>query len=248
MEEKDKIKVDTNVESIKVETKPQDNKSLAVTNNKLTDTNNNTTIVDDIIFKTAQESKQVKDVIDLAATSKALQDEKTVNKIVSEKTEELQRDAEAKKIKAETDKIKEEVEKVKQEMEKEIAELEKQKKTLEGEVDKLKALDDKATAYFNANKSILKCIGVREKLSLKAMQWLMVPAGIVFAIFQIILLPFSLLGFGIEQIMNIVETVCGKIAKGGWKVVLSILVTVLILALVGFIYYAVVNWAGNIFG
>lgn len=248
MEEKDKIKVDTNVEPIKVETKPQDNKSLAVTNNKLTDTNNNTTIVDDIIFKTAQESKQVKDVIDLAATSKALQDEKTVNKIVSEKTEELQRDAEAKKIKAETDKIKEEVEKVKQEMEKEIAELEKQKKTLEGEVDKLKALDDKATAYFNANKSILKCIGVREKLSLKAMQWLMVPAGIVFAIFQIILLPFSLLGFGIEQIMNIVETVCGKIAKGGWKVVLSILVTVLILALVGFIYYAVVNWAGNIFG
>lgn len=229
----DNVKVDS--EKLKVEP----SKDLIVKEeNKVEISNDN--MVDDIILQTAKASKDVKSVIDLAATSRALQNEKTVEKIVSEKTEELQHDAEAKKIKAETDKIREEVDKVKQEMEKELAELEKQKKALEAEVARLKALDDKAKQYFESNKSILKCIGVREPLSLKAMQCLMIPASVIFAIFQVILLPFSLIGFSIESIMNIVEAVCGKIAKGGWKIALSIIVVALVLALVGGIYYLIV--------
>lgn len=204
-------------------------------------------MVDSAIQTKAKEIKDVKEVIDLAATSKALQNEKTVDKIVSEKTEELYRDAEAKKIKAETDKIKEEVLKVKQQAEKEIAELEKTKSVLEGQVEELKAIDNKAQAFFDANKSILRCVGIREKLSLKAMQVWIYPASVIFAIFQVLLMPFSLLGFMIEQLMNIVEGVCGKIAKGGWKIVATILVTVVILGLVAGIYYLVINFGSKIF-
>lgn len=203
--------------------------------------------VNDIIIQNARQSTDVKNVIDLAATSKALQNEKTVDKIVKEKTDELITDAEKKKIEAETEKIRQEAEKVKQEKEKEIAALEKIKSKLEGEVANLKAEDDKANAFFEANKSILKCVGVREKLSLKAMQWLMVPAGIVFTIFQILLLPFSLIGFAIESLMTIVTAVCGKIAKGGWKIAMSILVTVVIVAMLAGIYYLVVHYSGVIF-
>lgn len=204
--------------------------------------------VNDLIIKSAKEQDNVKGVIDLAATSKALQNDKTVEKIVDEKTKELITDAEKKKIEAETNKIRQEAEKVKQEKEKEIAELEKTKNRLEGEVANLKAEDDKASAFFEANKSILKCVGVREKLSLKAMQGLMFPASIVFTIFQIILLPFSLLGFAIESLMNIVGAVCGKIAKNGWKVAISIIVTIVIVAMVAGIYYLVVHYGGVIFG
>ena len=57
--------------------------------------------VNDIIIKNAQNSNNVKSVIDLAATSKALENEKTVDKIVDEKTQELIRDAESKKIESE---------------------------------------------------------------------------------------------------------------------------------------------------
>ena len=198
--------------------------------------------VNEIIIKNAQESNNVKNVIDLAATSKALQDDKIVGKIVDEKQKELITDAEKKKIEAETEKIKQEAEKIKQEKEKEIAELEKVKNRLEGEVANLRAEDDKAQAFFDSNKSILKCIGIREKLSLKTMELLMFPAGVVFTIFQIILLPFSLIGFAIESLMTIVEIVCGKIAKGGWKIVLSILVAIIIIALLVGCYYVATNY------
>jgi len=216
-------------------------------NNLPTNTSNVNDAVNDIIIRSAKNSENVKNVIDLAATSKALQDEKTVGKIVDEKTKELITDAEKKKVEAETDKIRQEAEKVKQEKEKEIAQLEKTKNILEGEVANLKAEDDKAVAFFNANKSVLKCIGIREKLSLKAMQWLMLPAAIVFTIFQIILLPFSLIGFAIESLTTIVTAVCGKIATGAWKIVLSILATVIIVGMIVGIYYVVVHYSGIIF-
>ena len=235
----EEIKVDSSL--VKVE--PED-KKLVQSNN--TAFKNEDEMVNSMIYKSANSAADVKDVINLAATKKALEDENTVKKIVSEKTEELQHDAEAKKVEAETSKIRRETEKVKQEMERELAALEKQKKELEAEVSKLRELDNKAQAYFDANKSILKCIGVREKLSLKAMQWLMIPASIVFTIFQILLLPFSLVGFGIESIMNIVDAVCGKIAKGGLKIALSVISLAVVLGLVGGIYYLVIYLTGKL--
>lgn len=204
-------------------------------------------IVTNIIVKTAQASNQVKDVIDLAATSKALEKKETVDKIVEEKTKELISDAEKKKIESETEKIRQEAEKVRKEEEKKIAELTKIKNTLSGEIDNLKAEDDKALAYFNANKSILRCVGVREKLSLKAMHFWMYPASFVYILFQIILFPFTLVGFAVEQLIGIVEAVCGKIAKGGWKIVVAIITAVIIVGLIAGIYYLVTHYAIKLF-
>ncbi|MEG1565305.1 MAG: hypothetical protein RR342_01005 [Bacilli bacterium] len=232
-----KINANTVKDAVISENKPENSLSTVTVDNT----------VNDIIIQNAKNSNNVKSVIDLAATSKALQNEKTVDKIVNEKTQELITDAEKKKIESETDKIRQEAEKVKKEQEKQIAELDKIKTKLEGEIANLKAEDNKAQAFFDSNKSILKCVGVREKLSLKAMQWLMVPAGIVFTIFQIILLPFSLVGFAIESLMNIVGAVCGKIAKSGWKIALSILTTVVIVALLFGCYYAFTHWIVQLF-
>ena len=204
-------------------------------------------IVTNIIVKTAQASNQVKDVIDLAATSKALEKKETVDKIVEEKTKELISDAEKKKIESETEKIRQEADKVRREEEKKIAELTKIKNTLSGEIDNLKAEDDKALAYFNANKSILRCVGVREKLSLKAMHFWMYPASFVYILFQIILFPFTLVGFAVEQLIGIVEAVCGKIAKGGWKIVVAIITAVIIVGLIAGIYYLVTHYAIQLF-
>lgn len=200
--------------------------------------------IEESIVEAARKTTDIKQAIDLASTAKALEKDTTVAKLVDEKTDELIKDAEAKKIKAETDKIKEEVGRVRAQAEKELEELSKAKKRLEAEVEELQAQDDKAKAYFEANKSVLKTIGIREKLSLSAMQVLMFPAGVVFTLFQIILLPFSLIGFAIEQIMNIIDAVCGKVAKGGLKIILSILVVITVLGLVFGIYWLVTS---NIF-
>lgn len=232
--EQEKLKVDANL--VKVENSEEIGIPVA-----------DDDIVTNIIVKTAQASNQVKDVIDLAATSKALEKKETVDKIVEEKTKELISDAEKKKIESEAEKIRQEADKVRREEEKKIAELNKIKTTLEGEIDNLKAEDDKALAYFNANKSILRCVGVREKLSLKAMHFWMYPASFVYILFQIILFPFTLVGFAVEQLIGIVEAVCGKIAKGGWKIVVAIITAVIIVGLIAGIYYLVTHYAIQLF-
>lgn len=204
--------------------------------------------INDLIDNKVKNTTDVKTAIDLLSTRTALKQDGTIGKLVEEKQQELKNDAEAKRIKAETDRIKEEVDKVKQEAEKEIAEYnrqidayKKEAEKLAAEVGKLQGQDDKAKQFFESNKSVLKCIGVREKLSLKAMQWLMIPAGIVYTIFQIILLPFSLLGFAMEAIMNIVDAVCGKISKAGLKIVLSIVVVLVVIGLAFGAYYLFAN-------
>lgn len=198
-------------------------------------------MVEVAITNNAQTTSSVKDIIDLASTKKALEKEGTVRKLTEEKTEELVNDAIQKRIKAETDKVNEEVKKVKAEAEKQLAELQKSIDAKKAEAEELEAQDRKAEAFYTANKSILRCIGVRERLSLKAMIVLMFPASIVFALMQILLSPISLVGFAIEQIMNIVDAVCGKITKAGWKIALSICIIIIILGLAFGIYWVATN-------
>jgi len=203
--------------------------------------------VNETLIEKARKSDNVKDVIDLAATSAALREKDTVDKLVDEKTEELIHDAEKKKIESETDKIKQQAARVKEEQEREVAELEKTKAKLEGEVANLKAEDNKAQAYFEANKSILRTVGIREKLSLKAMQALMFPAAIIYTIFQIILLPFHLVGFAAEALLNIIGAICGRVVNHAWKIALTIIVTILIAAAIVGCYWAatsgIISWA-----
>lgn len=189
-----------------------------------------TQMVDDVITEQAKGITDVKQVVDLYATKTALQQSETVEKVVTEKQEELRNDAEAKRIQAETAKISQEVEKVRQEKEKQLAELDKVISAKQKEVEQLKADGDKAQAFFDSNKDILKHIGIRERKSMKTMQALMIPATIVFIIVQILLFPLTFMGLLLETVVNILGGVCGAIKNNALKIVLSILVIVLLLA------------------
>lgn len=233
----DPIKVNTSAVSV---INPQDEDKNAKNSSNLP---SDESLIRAAIIESAKASGDIKSVIDLAATSKALENEQTVDKLVKEKTDELKADAEAKKTQSEINKIREEAEKVRQETQREIAKLEGEKDALTADVERLKTLDNKAEAFFNANKSILRCIGVREKLSLKVMMGLMAPATALFIFFQILLLPLSLIGFIVEAITGIVGAISGGIAKNGWKIFVAILSTALIAALVVGIYWLVIKFA-----
>ena len=116
--------------------------------------------VSKIITDKVNGTDNVKTAIDLLTTKTALQQEGVVEKLVDEKEQELVKDAETKKINAETEKIK-------KEKEREIAEFDKIIYAKQKEIEQLKVEADKAQAFFDSNKDILKYIGVREKKSLK---------------------------------------------------------------------------------
>lgn len=192
-----------------------------------------TDMVGAVIAQKAKETTNVKDTIDLLATDTALKQDGTVEKIVAEKTEELKNDAEAKRIQAETERIKQEVDKVKQESEKQIAELEKEKNRLQAEVEQMAKEADKADAYFQANKDILKCVGIHSKKTLKVMQGWMIPASIIFAILQFLKLPITICGALLEGIIDVVGGVCGSVKHNALKIVIAVVVVLLLVGALG---------------
>nr|DAK85911.1 MAG TPA: vesicle-associated membrane protein 2 [Caudoviricetes sp.] len=187
-----------------------------------------------VIEQNARSTSNVKETIDLLSTKKALEQDGTVDTLVAEKTAELKNDAEAKRVQAETARIQQEVEKVKQEGEKEIAELTKVKNKLQAEVEQMAKEADKAEAYFEANKDILKCAGITTKKTLPVMKaWLWV-ASLVFIIIQIIKLPITIVGSLVEGVINIIGDVCGAVKNNAIRVTVSVFViAVLIAAFVG---------------
>ena len=110
--------------------------------------------VNDLLDKNIKQTDNVKTAIDYFATKTALEQEENITKVVTEKQEELENDARAKRIKAETDRINEEVKKVIAEKEKEIEEYDKLITAKKKEVEQLKADSDKAQAFFDANAEI----------------------------------------------------------------------------------------------
>ena len=185
--------------------------------------------INNLLDEKVKQTSDVKTAIDILATKTALEQKETLEKVVVEKEEELRNDAEAKRIQAETDRISKEVEKVRQEKEKQLAELDKVISAKQKEVEQLKADSDKAQAFFDSNKDILKYIGIREKKSMKAMQGLMFPATIIFVIVQILLFPLTFIGLLLETIVNILGGICGTITNNALKIVLSILIVALLL-------------------
>lgn len=194
------------------------------------------TEIDTLIDEKVKNSDNLKSAIDLFATKTALKQEETLNKVVEEKQEELRNDAEAKRVQSETERITKEVEKVKQEKEKKIAELDKEIVAKKKEVEKLNAESDKAQAFFESNKDILKYIGIREKKSTKTMQYLMLPATLVFIFVQILIFPITLCGLVLETIIGILGGICGAIKNQALKIVITILV-LLVIAGVSFCTY-----------
>lgn len=198
-----------------------------------------------LIDEQAKSTDDVKKAIDLLATKTALADQDNVDKIVEEKSEELRNDAEAKRIEAETAKIHKEVEKVKQEAEKQLAELDKQIQSKRKEVEDLRAESDKEDAYFVRNKEILKYVNVRTKKTLKVMKTLMLPATVIFFIVQVLLFPITVCGLILENVVNIVGSICGAIKSNVWKIISSTLVVLIILTAFVLVYYYGIDFLKN---
>ena len=202
----------------------------------------NKSITDNVIDAQRHSAMTVKEAIDLQATKTALEQEENVQMIVQTKGQELLNDAQAKRVQAETERIKKETEKILQEREKELANLQKDIDNLKKQAEQIRAENDKAQQFFESHKSILKCVGIREKLSLKAMQFWLYPASIVYAIFQALLLPITICGFTFEQIVSILDAVCGKIQKGAFRIIISVLTIVLIGGIVFGCYWLIAHY------
>lgn len=199
-------------------------KALELVNQKTkTDTQ-----VNDLIKQKVNETDDVKKAIDLYTTKSALEQEGVVEKLVTEKQEELITDAEAKKIEAETQKILREAEKLKQEKEKELAEIDKEIARKKGEIEQLKVENDKAQTFFESNEDILSCIGIKSKKTLKVMYTLMIPATFIFILIRILALPLTISGKLVEIIIDIVGGICKAIKNNALKIIISVLVIVLL--------------------
>lgn len=192
--------------------------------------------VDTLLTDKLNKTENVKDAIDILATKTALTKTGVVDKVVEEKAEELRNDAEAKRLIAEQERILQERNRELAEKERQTAEFDKIIAQKEKEVEALNKEADKAKAYFDANKEILKYIGVRNKKSLGTMKTLMYPAGILFAIVQILILPLTFCGVIIESIVGIVGSICGEIKNNAWKIVLSIFVILVVVAVLVLAY------------
>lgn len=189
-----------------------------------------------LLDQKAEKTEDVKTAIDLLATREALNQEENVDKLIKEKAEELRNDAEAKRVKAEADRINEEAKKVIAEKEKQLEEFDKEISARQKEVEHLKAEADKSQAFFEANGEILKYIGVRTKKSLGVMKGLMAPATIIFTIVQILMFPLTLCGVIIEALVGIVGGVCGTIKNNALKMIATIGLAVLIMAILVAVY------------
>lgn len=209
---------------------------INVKKNEIAEVQEKNNTITTLLDNKAQETDNVKTAIDILATKTALEQKDTVEKIVTEKTYELKNDAETKRVEAETKRINEEVKRVSAQQEKEIAELDKTIASKKKEIENLNTENDKAIAYFKSNKEILKCVGIRNPLTLKAMQRLMIIASIIFTVFQIILLPLTLIGTFLECVINIIGSICGEIKNNGLKIILSIVIGIIIVSLVVLAY------------
>lgn len=217
------------------ESEAVENKEIVpTTQNAPAEVAENNDMLSTVIEQNARATTNVKETIDLLSTKRALEQEGTVETLVAEKTEELKNDAIAKRVQAETEKIHQEVEKVRQEGEKEIAQLVKEKNKLQAEVEAMEKEADKAEAYFQANKDILKCAGITSKKTLSVMKAWMWMAGFVFILIQIIKLPITIIGGLVEGIIDIIGGICGVIKNNALKITVSLVVIlVLIAAFVG---------------
>lgn len=199
-------------------------------------------ITENVINAQKDTPMTLKEAIDLEATKTALEQEENVKMIVQTKGQELLNDAQAKRVEAETARIKKEEEKIQQERQKEIANYQKEIDVLKKQADQLKAESDKAQQFFDNHKSILKCIGVREKLGLKAMQWWLVPASVIYGIFQILLLPVTICGFLVEQVINILSAICDKLKNSAVRIIISILVVLFVATVVVGCYWLIAHY------
>ena len=173
-----------------------------------------TAIVQDALSNAATQATTLKEVIDIGVTSKALQKDGVVETLTGKKEKELNEDADARVAKAETERI------------------EKEKERTEAEKHKIIEETEKAKAYFNAHKEVLKYGFCKEAMTIPYMRVMAVIGTVLMYIIKAIGLPIFIVGKIVEMIIDIVGDIGGKITSNAVKIIVSVFVALLLIAVV----------------
>lgn len=163
---------------------------------------------------------ETKQFIDNLATKHALSDASIFGKLVEEKGRELQIDAQTKSTKADAGLLSAHSEKIDEEARK----LDKEKKRSE--------------AFYEANKAVLRIIGIREPLGYRTMlvfYGIGLPLYILFSV--VISFPVAIIKFFIDVIVDTVGDISKKVASTFLKVTTGILsIGIAAAIIVGFVF------------
>lgn len=165
-------------------------------------------MVQSALLKAGTQATTLKDAIDIGVTGKALQKDGVIEILTDKKEQELKEDAEAKRLKSETDRLREEANRT-----------DKEKDKIDKEI-------EKAKAYYNAHKSVLKYSFVKEPMSIPYMR----VGAIMGTIITFLFLPLIMAGALIELIVDIIGSVTGTITKNSLKLIVGFLVVLFIVA------------------
>lgn len=159
----------------------------------------------------------LREKINELTTAAALRDENMRNKLVEEKGAELSAISEAQRIDAES-------EKQRAALQKEHERAERTAKIFEAESTELQKKALKAKAFYDANKTVLNIIGIREPLGLRTMgifYTIALPLYVLFAI--LISFPVSVCNFIVGIVVDTVAQISKKVASTFLRVTTGIL-------------------------
>ena len=152
------------------------------------------------------EKNNFENVIDNISSIAVLSNKEEAEKIAFKKAEEIGHKTDAKVISAVADKT------------------EAERKLIQAEAGKLEENANKARAFFNANKSVLRIIGIREELGFKTMNILYCLALPLYLLAAVLIsFPISIAKFFVELVIDILGDVSKKISSNFLKVAAGIL-------------------------
>lgn len=180
--------------------------------------------------------------LDSALTIMALKQEETVNNLVGKKGDEMNLNADAKIIEAELRKQRAEAQRAIDQLNNDISFRKNENERLKVESEKLNAEINRAESFYEANKEILKIIGVKKAHGYRTMCVLIVIAMIFYIpISAILFIPFSIVEYIIMFFIDIIGEISKRVATNGLKVLFGILSTALTGGMLFGIYWIIYN-------
>lgn len=169
-------------------------------------------MVQSALMKAGTQATTLKDAIDVGVTGTALRSDGVIETLTDKKKQELNEDANARLIGAMTERISKE---------KELVEIEKQKIETETE---------KAKAYFEAHKKVLWYAWCKEPMTIPYMKTFAVLGTFLMWVIKIITAPIWLSGQIIGAVVEVVGDIGEKITSNAIKIVVSVLVVLILIA------------------
>jgi len=152
------------------------------------------------------EKNNFENVIDNLSSLAVLSNKEEAEKIAHKKAEEIGHKTDAKVISAEAEKA------------------EAERKLIQAEAEKLEGSTNKARAFYNANKSVLRIIGIREELGFKTMNILYIIALPLYLLAAVLIsFPISIAKFFVELVIDIIGDISKKISSNFLKVAAGII-------------------------